>query len=186
MAHTYALIRDPVEGVTPSPITSMMRRRLGVLFRDLTIGLEQFDERFPRQLIHGDFYPSNVLMVDGRVSGILDFEYSGPGVRAMDLAVGLGAFAPPEWRFGDAMPHVERFVAGYRQWVLLTPDEIAALPALLRLREATSWLHWLGRHSQGLTSDEDIVERAERLVALDDNLTAHGEELVRCINSAFT
>ncbi len=186
IAYTRALILHPVAGVTRFPIAPRSLGRLGMLLDDLTTALTQFDERFPRQLIHGEFYPGNVLMDGDRVSGILDFEFSGPGVRVMDLAVGLSAFALSEWRRGgEDLPLVERFVAGYRRWVRPAPAEIAALPTLLRLREATSFVHWLGRHSQGLTTDADVADRADRLLRLDDDLSTHGEELVQRVESAI-
>lgn len=185
IAHTFALIRNPAPGVTSIPIAPQTRHRLGTILAGLTAALPQFDEHFPRQLIHGDFYPSNVLIDGGRVTGILDFEFSGPGLRAMDLAIGLGAFAPSAWTDVDAsLPLVERFAAGYLRWLQPAPAEIAALPTLLRLREATSFVHWLGRHSQGLTTDADMAERADRLLQLDADLSLYGDKLVRCVANA--
>jgi Ser/Thr protein kinase RdoA (MazF antagonist) len=179
-AHIHDLIPDPITAVAHPPIAPELRDRLSALLVDLASVIPQLDARLPRQIIHGDFYPSNVLMASGRVSGILDFEFAGPGLRAMDLAVGLGAFAPTASSNGsDSRPIVERFAAGYRRWILPATAEIASLPTLLRLREATSLIHWLGRYRQGLTTEADIANRANRLLRLDADLSAHGEELVR-------
>lgn len=41
-------------------------------------------------VVHGDFSAEHVLMVDGRVTGVVDFDQVGCGTRALDLAVLLG------------------------------------------------------------------------------------------------
>jgi Ser/Thr protein kinase RdoA (MazF antagonist) len=132
----------------------------------------------PEQIIHGDFFPPNVLIADGQVSAVLDFEFSGTGHRAMDLAVGLVAFGAasrsdlPTWEL------LASFAAGYLEVMPLSRQEIERLPALILMREAGSFVHWLGRTMQGLTTREDIESRANRLLALDRWLDVNGFELV--------
>jgi Ser/Thr protein kinase RdoA (MazF antagonist) len=120
----------------------------------------QVGPELPRQIVHGDFARSNVLMVGERVTGILDLEFVCPGYRAMDLAVG-------RWFFGADGPAAEAFQRGYLARCELTEVELAALPGLQLLREATSLVHWYGRYLEGLTSAADVVERADRLLRLE-------------------
>ena len=49
---------------------------------------EDLDARdWPRSdMVHGDFRPGNVLLVDGQVTGVVDIEAIGSGTRAFDLA----------------------------------------------------------------------------------------------------
>jgi hypothetical protein len=49
-------------------------------------------------VVHGDFHSDHVLVLDGRVSGVVDFEAAGCGTRAIDLAVLLG------WDYDDLDP----------------------------------------------------------------------------------
>ncbi len=58
------------------------------------------------------------------------------------------------------------FQRGYLARCELTSAELAALPDLQLLREATSLVHWYGRRLEGLTSAADVVERADRLLRL--------------------
>lgn len=142
---------------------------------------EQWQQRtsgWKVQLIHGDYYPTNTLMDLDRVSGILDFEFAGTGHRAMDFAIGLGAFSTRNWDDGCAWPLVDSFAQGYLQRTPLSSEELAAVPMLLRFREVTSFVHWMGRMIEGLTPVDDILDRARRLLALDRWLTAHQGELV--------
>jgi len=62
-------------------------------FRDRLQGLEQEIstqlvnpyEALPRQLIHRDFHPGNLVFTDGKINGILDFDRVRIGVRLFDL-----------------------------------------------------------------------------------------------------
>ena len=47
---------------------------------------QDYDHTFPRQLIHGDFWPGNWLQRGGRITGVIDWENSGLGDVAMDFA----------------------------------------------------------------------------------------------------
>jgi Ser/Thr protein kinase RdoA (MazF antagonist) len=43
--------------------------------------------------LHGDFHPGNVLFAGDAVTGVVDFDDSGEGATAIDLAVGLFTFS---------------------------------------------------------------------------------------------
>lgn len=118
------------------------------------------------RLIHGDFYPTNTLVDSGQVSGILDFEFSGLGYRVMDFSVGLAAFSTKSWDHGCSWPLLESFATGYLQRSSFSEEELAAMPVLLLMREVTSFVHWLGRMEQGLTTFDDVHFRARRLLSL--------------------
>ncbi|HET6738825.1 MAG TPA: phosphotransferase [Kribbella sp.] len=110
----------------------------------------------PQQIIHGDFALTNVLMSGDRVTAILDFETAGTGYRAMDLAVGRYFFGVP----GSPSTAFQR---GYVDAHPLTAVELAAVPELELMREATSLVHWYGRYVEGQTTAEDLADRVERL-----------------------
>jgi Ser/Thr protein kinase RdoA (MazF antagonist) len=124
----------------------------------------------PVQVIHGDFVVGNVLVVGDRVTGILDFEFAGPGYRAMDLETGLWSFDSDEWSTPKPWPVSDAFRRGYFEWLPLSDGEIAALPWLQVVREATSLVHWAGRYRAGLTSYDDLLGRGERLLQVADVL----------------
>jgi hypothetical protein len=50
---------------------------------------------FPKQLIHGDLHYDNVLVENGKVTGLLDFEVCAHDWRAMELAVCLSKVRSP-------------------------------------------------------------------------------------------
>jgi Ser/Thr protein kinase RdoA (MazF antagonist) len=104
----------------------------------------------PQQVIHGDYGPGNTLADTGQLTAILDFEMALPDARAMDVAAGL-TFSMRPWENPRPLEMAAVFLQGYREWVQLTPAEVAALPWLMRLRNAVSVLWRLG---QGLTTGD--------------------------------
>ncbi len=93
----------------------------------------------PRQVIHNDFHPGNVLSDGDRITGILDFGDVVHTARVVDVAVALCYFG---WD--------EDFVSGFETVVPLREDERAALPVLVAARYAQRILlnQLLGRHDQ--------------------------------------
>jgi homoserine kinase type II len=178
------LVPDPLMMVEELPLSTEERHRLRALFEDLLAFTPDLYGRLPRQIIHSNLFRGNVLMLGDRVSGVLDFEFASPDLRAMDLAVGLCAFGVPARETGDEWPLIEAFAGGYRRRVALAREEVGALPTLLRLREATALIHWVGQLRRGLTTEDDIARRAEDMLGLDDWLRSQGEELIRRVGNA--
>jgi hypothetical protein len=57
--------------------------------------LWQAPTREPVEVIcHGDFAPYNCVFADGKLLGVIDFDYAHPGSRAWDIAYALYRFAP--------------------------------------------------------------------------------------------
>ena len=169
---------DPIAAVEQLPGDPALRTALVGVVAGVEQGWRDHTAGWTPQLIHGDYYPSNTLIHDHKVSGIVDFEFSGVGYRAMDFAVGLAAFSTRSWEEGCAWPLVEAFAEGYLLRSTLNLEELAAIPFLMRMWEAVSFVHWLGRMRQGLTLLDDIHERGRRLLSLHRWLDGHQDELV--------
>jgi aminoglycoside phosphotransferase (APT) family kinase protein len=70
----------------------------------------------PRRVLHGDAYLTNVLVADGRITGLIDFEFARLGprdlelisfIRALDVERLVGAPPPPILRWiEDAYPEL--------------------------------------------------------------------------------
>jgi homoserine kinase type II len=132
----------------------------------------------PVQLCHHDFFPVNTLQIRGRLTGVLDFEFVGPNLRAVDLVPCL-LFGPSDGRTADErLGHAAAFLDGYRRHGDLTQAEARALPTLARLTRATHLIHWFGRDRAGLDPGAHHRTHIERLVELDQFLAAHGGELI--------
>jgi homoserine kinase type II len=128
----------------------------------------------PSQLIHGDFAFGNVLMRDGQVRGVLDFEFVGRDVRAMELAAGLALMVSKRTAGQIWRPYLR----GYLSTLPLDPAEIAALPALALLHVAIVVVWWTGRWLQHEVSEESVTQHVQRALAQERWLDDHAKEVV--------
>lgn len=76
-------------------------------------------------IIHGDPHSGNVRITDEDLVTFFDFDHGGYGWRAFDVAVCTGRMNPEE---------KQAFLQAYQETRLLAPEELAALPAFLKLR----------------------------------------------------
>lgn len=127
----------------------------------------------PQSAIHADLFPDNVLILDGRVTGLIDFYFACTDARAYDLAVTHSAWsfdAKDGYRsdIGDAL------VNGYLAKMALGQVERDALPILARgacLRFLLTRLYdWINTPAGALVSRKDPLAFLRRL----DHYSAHG------------
>jgi homoserine kinase type II len=104
-----------------------------------TAELDFLERHWPRELppelpvgiIHGDFFPDNLLWEAGAISGVIDFYFACREALAYDLAVTLNAWCfDPAGNFNEK--RAAAIVAGYEAVRPLTAEEKAAMPRFLR------------------------------------------------------
>lgn len=119
----------------------------------------QLPARAPCEIIcHGDFAPYNVVLNDGEVTGIIDFETAHPGPRIWDLAYAIYRWAPLS--SGTTMDGLGRLA-----------DQI---------RRARMFVDAYGLPVSGrLSLPDTIVERLEALLAFMEREAARGVERYR-------
>jgi Ser/Thr protein kinase RdoA (MazF antagonist) len=95
-------------------------------------------EKWPRQIVHADWHPGNMLFRDNHVVAVIDYDSARLQPRILDIANGVLQFSilggdenvarwpdyPDESRF-------KRFLRGYDEVMLLSQAEIRALPWLM-------------------------------------------------------
>ena len=122
--------------------------------REIDARVQELRTVLPTQLIHCDFNASNMLVENGTVTAILDFELAGLDLRAFDLAAALGQATDDL-----ATDQVEAFRTGYDRYVTLSSAEQAALPDLVAQRALGSVIWRAGRWRQGLSSVAEVADR---------------------------
>lgn len=104
------------------------------LYTDLERTIDQLEHNWPENLrcgvIHADLFPDNVLFLEDRLSGMIDFYFACNDGLAYDLAICLNA-----WCFGKSgktynIGHGRALIEHYHRHRPLEPAEIAALPVL--------------------------------------------------------
>ena len=118
--------------------------------------------------IHGDLFADNVLLLGGKVSGLIDFYFACTDIRAYDLAVMHAAwcFSADGRRYDPAI--AAALLAGYRSTHPLTTEETAAFVLLCRgaaLRfTLTRAYDWITTPADALVTKKDPMAFARRLM----------------------
>ncbi len=106
------------------------------LYRDYHAHMEQLYPQLPRQLIHRDPNPSNIISEHGEITGFLDFELTERNVRIFDPCYAATAILSATYENStldrDKWPEILRnIIAGYDAVVRLTEAERAAIPYVI-------------------------------------------------------
>lgn len=117
---------------------------------------------------HGDYRTGNYMVDNGRVSAILDWEFSGWGHPNEDL----GWFTAPCWRFGrpemggGGIGPLQNFLDGYQEATgrAVRPSELVDWQALAQVKWAVIALHQEQRHVSGAQRSLEL-ELSGRLVS---------------------
>ncbi|MGG6312433.1 phosphotransferase [Paenibacillus macerans] len=120
--------------------------------------------RLDRQWIHGDFSYSNVLVEDGEVRAVLDFEFATRDLRAMELAVCLAEQLSAPGGLSKAV--VKELLDGYRSARALEAEELELLPELIQLRKLDVFLHFLHRYQAGLDPVHVLRDQTSKSAAV--------------------
>lgn len=138
----------------------------------------------PRQIIHGDYAYSNLLMSDDRVGAVLDFEIAGADLRVNDLVAALAACThAPDPADDD---HVLALCGGFGSVLRVSPAEAHALPDLLRARILGSVVWSAGRWLRGHAPAVEVADRLAAGQAYDVALERHGSRLVDLVAPLLT
>ncbi|MCL2592240.1 MAG: phosphotransferase [Defluviitaleaceae bacterium] len=117
--------------------------------------------KLPRQLIHRDVHAHNVLFVDGKLTGWLDFDISQRNVRIFDIAYLLASLL-----FGQLCNFAKikiwheiyhNLLLGYNEVNPLTADEYNALPTIMIVIEFLFVWFW---------SEQENKEQSENSLKL--------------------
>jgi len=85
----------------------------------------------PKGTIHADLFPDNVLFVEGRDPGMIDFYFACTDILAYDLAILLNAWCfEPDHAYNATKGRA--LLSAYHAVRTLREDEIAAFPVLAR------------------------------------------------------
>jgi homoserine kinase type II len=126
-------------GPSNEPDVSGMAESLVTHYRTAAQTVERLGmESWPKQIVHADWHPGNMLFRDNHVVAVIDYDSARLLPRIIDIANGALQFSiiggdedvmkwpdyPDESRF-------KRFLRGYDEVMLLSQAEIRAIPSLM-------------------------------------------------------
>ena len=95
-------------------------------------------ENWPRQIVHADWHPGNMLFRDNHVVAVIDYDSARLLPRVIDIANGCLQFSiiggddnVSKWPDYVDESRFKRFLRGYDDVMLLSQAEIAAVPHLM-------------------------------------------------------
>ncbi len=179
LTHCHALVTDPVVAleklIEPVPL-----RAMAALFEQVQHDWELLNcQDLPRQIVHRDCGPGNVLMDGGRVSAILDFEFAGMDHRIFDFCVALSWWPVRLMGTGQEWELINALGRAYVAQVPLSQAELHWLPTTLRMRDTTALVYRVGRYLAGLETRQTIQERVQHSLWREAWLTANHDTLLR-------
>jgi len=123
----------------------------------------------PEGIIHADYFPDNVLFVDGRLGATIDFYFAARDILAYDIGVALNAWCfEPDGSFNAA--RVKAFVDGYEHRRPLSAGEKAALPVLAR---GAAMRFFLTRLADWGAAPTGVLVRPKDPLEYEHKLAAH-------------
>jgi Ser/Thr protein kinase RdoA (MazF antagonist) len=95
-------------------------------------------ENWPRQIVHADWHPGNMLFRDGHVVAVIDYDSARLLQRVIDIANGSLQFSiiggeddASHWPDYVDESRFKRFLRGYDEVMLLSQAELRAVPWLM-------------------------------------------------------
>ncbi|MBW7476923.1 phosphotransferase [Paenibacillus oenotherae] len=133
-------------------------------------------ERLPMGLVHHDLLIFNLLIgSDGKMKGILDYDFASYDVRALELAICINHLL--QARDGSLAP-VKLFVQEYRQFITLTAEEMESIPQLMRMYYTALLCIYIGQYDSGRDIVQYFAFILNQLVTRRDWLKTNEQELI--------
>jgi homoserine kinase type II len=141
------------------------------LVTQITAEVDYLEAHWPKDLpqsaVHSDLFPDNVLILDDKVTGLIDFYFACTDAKAYDLAVTHAAwsFSADGTQYSSAIS--DTLITGYKSVSSLSVAELDALPILARgacLRFLLTRLYdWINTPADALVSRKDPLAFFRRL-----------------------
>lgn len=157
----WKLLADQIEGAD-----DIEEGLSALIATSLDAVVAEWPTDLPRGVIHADYFPDNVLFVQEKVGGVIDFYFACNDFYIYDLAIMLNS-----WCFEiDGSFNITKgqsLIGAYRAQRPLSDAEIAALPVLMRgsaLRFLlTRTYDWINHDPTALVRPKDPREYSKKL-----------------------
>lgn len=178
LSNCHPLVPEPLAAVEQLPIDRDESRQLRTILATVIEQVPALYSQLPQQLLHRDYDPGNILVEDQQVTAVLDFEFAGIDIRVLDICVALSWWPVDLMGTGKEWGLIDALGAAYMDHFPLSEEELLAVPAVFRLRDATSLVHRMGRFFAGLETATLIQSRVRFSLWREAWLSANQETLL--------
>ncbi len=179
LTQLHPLVPEPLLAVEQLPIEREHAKQITHFLANVMEHVDDLYKRLPQQLLHRDYDPSNILVQENQITAVLDFEFAGMDLRVLELCVALSWWPVNLLGTGKEWDIIDAFGNSYIKHFPLDEKELLAFPAIWRLRDATSFVHRMGRYMTGLGTDAGIQNRVRHSLWREAWLSANQEKLVQ-------
>lgn len=174
----HPLVPSPLIAIERLPIPHEQRQQIQTFLLKVMESVPDLYERLPQQLLHRDYDSSNILIDGERVTAILDFEFASRDIRILDLCVSISWWPATLFGTGREWDVIDAFGRAYTTRYPLTEDELRAIPAVWRMRDATSLVNRIGRYFAGQETETRIQDRIQHSLWREEWLSANHNRLL--------
>ncbi len=183
LLHFHPSVTDFIACVEELSTSSENKQKIRNLYEEMKSMIDVLYKQLPMQYIHGDYTNGNRLIHNGKISGILDFEFFCWDVRCMDLAIGLGGGPSALWESDDTLVNFNAFGKGYMEESPLKEQELLAIPSLIRLRRLAMFIYFMGRYYDGHDTEQFMSGIVKWLLLTDSWIVQNNDRLLMNIQS---
>lgn len=176
----HPLVPDPLNAVEQLPLNRDHAKQICHFLTTVMGNVPELYSKLPQQLLHRDYDPGNILVNEQKqITAVLDFEFAGTDLRVLDLCVAMSWWAVNLLGTGKEWEVIDAFGNAYIEHFPLDEEELRAFPSIWRLRDATSFVHRMGRYRAGLETDARMQDRVQHSLWREAWLSANQEKLVQ-------
>ncbi len=183
LAHWHPLVSDPLSAVEQLPIDCEQAKQIRTFLNDVIESVSGLYATLPRQILHRDYDPGNILLDQQRVTAVLDFEFAGRDIRVLDLCVALSWWPADLLGTGKEWDLIDAFGTAYTHQFFLSEEELLAIPVVFRLRDATSFVHRMGRYLAGMETETRMQGRVKHSLWREAWLSTHRKTLLQHVQA---
>ncbi len=178
LTRLHPLVPEPLLVIEQLPIERKHAKQIKRFLANIMEKVNDLYAKLPQQLLHRDYDPGNILVNAQKVTAVLDFEFANVDLRVLDVCVALSWWAVDLLGTGKEWDIIDAFGNAYIKHFPLDEEEIVAFPDIWRLRDATSFVHRMGRYMAGLETDACVRDRVQHSLWREEWLTANQEKLI--------
>lgn len=178
LALWHPLVSDPLAAVERLPADREQAKQLRAFLTEVLESVPDLYATLPQQVIHRDYDPGNILMDQQQATAVFDFEFAGRDLRVLDLGVALSWWPVQLLGTGKEWELIDVFGTAYTCQITLSKEELLALPAVFRLRDAASLVHRTGRYLAGMETVDRMQHRVEHSLWRETWVSANQQTLL--------
>jgi Ser/Thr protein kinase RdoA (MazF antagonist) len=166
--HIHPLVTDPLEVTQLLELPLTQQQYIIKTFTEILEVAPNLYKTLPVQTTHADYLSPNVLLIENRVVGVLDFEFATFDLRLMDYVAALDHFTRFSWKEAPNLEFVQAFSTGYAKYNSLTHSEAEALKLVWRLQRVSCLIYWTGWLREDKVTRQSVVDAVTNTSLLEE------------------